>query len=273
MNNIKKIIKYYNDNDTKEWNRLFSDNYHQIEYLVTWHYLNKYLPKKGKILDAGGGPGRYTIELAKKNYKMSLCDTSQKLLDIAKQKIQENKISKNVEKITNTNISNLFDYSNNYFDAVICLGAPLSHLTKIPDRIKAIREIKRITKPGGIIFLGVLSKYGAFPRHVIKSSPELINNLTTYLKNGNRILKKNNENFTDAHYFSTSEIRQLAIENKFKILDIATLEGVASGLKEQINKLDKTQFKNLIKFLITTSNESSTTDMSEHLLLVAKKRS
>jgi hypothetical protein len=36
------------------------------------HFLEKYLPKKGLVLDAGGGPGRYTIELAKKGYDVVL---------------------------------------------------------------------------------------------------------------------------------------------------------------------------------------------------------
>lgn len=44
---------------------VYRDPYHQIEFNVTMHLLKKYLPKEGLVLDAGGGPGRYTIELAK----------------------------------------------------------------------------------------------------------------------------------------------------------------------------------------------------------------
>jgi 2-polyprenyl-3-methyl-5-hydroxy-6-metoxy-1,4-benzoquinol methylase len=38
------------------------------------HFLEKHLPKKGLILDAGGGPGRYTIELARSGYDVVLLD-------------------------------------------------------------------------------------------------------------------------------------------------------------------------------------------------------
>ena len=34
--------------------------------MVTMYFPEKHLPEKGLLLDAGGGPGRYTIELAKK---------------------------------------------------------------------------------------------------------------------------------------------------------------------------------------------------------------
>ncbi len=39
-----------------------------------------------KILDAGGGPGRYTIDLAKQGYHMTLLDISDKELELAKRK-------------------------------------------------------------------------------------------------------------------------------------------------------------------------------------------
>ena len=50
--------------------RLIKDPYHQLELDTTLHFLKKHLPKKGLILDAGGGPGRYTIELAKQGYSL-----------------------------------------------------------------------------------------------------------------------------------------------------------------------------------------------------------
>src|SRR5512135_544115 len=51
-----------------EWNRLFQDDFHQLEWNTTWRFLKEYLPKAGLVLDAGGGPGRYTIELARQGH-------------------------------------------------------------------------------------------------------------------------------------------------------------------------------------------------------------
>ncbi|MFB0567325.1 MAG: class I SAM-dependent methyltransferase, partial [Candidatus Bathyarchaeia archaeon] len=64
MNEMVK--RWYDARAEYEWIRLFQDGYHQLEYLITMHFLEKYLPSKGLILDAGGGPGRYAIELAKR---------------------------------------------------------------------------------------------------------------------------------------------------------------------------------------------------------------
>jgi hypothetical protein len=69
---LTEVVKtWYDTHAEYEWIRLVQDGYHQLEYLVTMHFLKKYLPKHGLILDAGGGPGRYTIELAKRVTKLS----------------------------------------------------------------------------------------------------------------------------------------------------------------------------------------------------------
>jgi ubiquinone/menaquinone biosynthesis C-methylase UbiE len=60
------VREWYDSKANYEWKRLFQDAYHRLEFIVHMHFLDKYLPKEGLILDAGGGPGRYTIELAKK---------------------------------------------------------------------------------------------------------------------------------------------------------------------------------------------------------------
>jgi hypothetical protein len=51
----KLIRKYYSEMGTGEWKRLIKDPYHRLEFNTTLHFLRKYLPKKGLILDAGGG--------------------------------------------------------------------------------------------------------------------------------------------------------------------------------------------------------------------------
>ncbi|MFQ5884861.1 MAG: class I SAM-dependent methyltransferase, partial [Thermoplasmata archaeon] len=62
--------EYYDRIGEKEWIRLVKDPYHQLEFEITMHFLREHLPKSGKILDAGGGPGRYAIELARMGYQV-----------------------------------------------------------------------------------------------------------------------------------------------------------------------------------------------------------
>lgn len=76
------VRSYYRTYD--EWGRLVRDSYHELELSTTLHYLRRYLPPRGLILDAGGGPGRYSIELARRGYRMVLLDFTPELLNKAR---------------------------------------------------------------------------------------------------------------------------------------------------------------------------------------------
>ncbi|WP_349237169.1 methyltransferase domain-containing protein [Bacillus sp. REN3] len=81
---MSKIINYYNQFD--EWGRLERE---PIEFQVNWHYIKKYMPRTGYVLDNGAGPGKYSMELAKEGYKVTLTDLTPRLVGIAKDKAKE----------------------------------------------------------------------------------------------------------------------------------------------------------------------------------------
>ena len=60
---VRDIAGYYNGEAEREHGRL---ERHQLEWDLTWRYLNQYLPAHGSILEVGAATGRYTLELAKR---------------------------------------------------------------------------------------------------------------------------------------------------------------------------------------------------------------
>lgn len=82
------VRRYYSELGIREWRRLVKDPCHRLEFHTTMHFLKKYLPKEGLVLDAGGGPGRCSIELAYLGYDVVLLDLTPKLLEIAKRQIR-----------------------------------------------------------------------------------------------------------------------------------------------------------------------------------------
>jgi len=53
-----------------ELRRLGNDPYHRLEYDTTMHFLKRYLPKRGSVLDAGGGPAVIRLGLRKWGMKL-----------------------------------------------------------------------------------------------------------------------------------------------------------------------------------------------------------
>jgi 2-polyprenyl-3-methyl-5-hydroxy-6-metoxy-1,4-benzoquinol methylase len=65
---VSDIQQHYNEDPVQEYERL---SRHQLEWEMTWRYLDHYLPRQGPILEIGAGPGPYTVELAKRGYQVT----------------------------------------------------------------------------------------------------------------------------------------------------------------------------------------------------------
>ena len=111
------------------------------EYQI--NFLKKHLGlKKGmKLLEAGCGTGRILLHLARNGVKCYGIDPSKKMLKVFRQKKGSEKIilkTGDIEKI---------HHKDNTFDAIYTMHV-LMHL---PDYKKAIKEMYRVLKPGGVL--------------------------------------------------------------------------------------------------------------------------
>ncbi|RAP77520.1 class I SAM-dependent methyltransferase [Paenibacillus montanisoli] len=147
------IIDYYSGFD--EWGRLDRE---PLEFKVNWHYITKYLPSAGAaVLDNGAGPGKYAMKLAGNGYRVTLADLTPKLVDIARAKADELGLEDRFDDFLVRNAMDLYGLADNGFDAALMLG-PLYHLQTEEERVKAVTELLRVTKPGGNVFVAVMPR-------------------------------------------------------------------------------------------------------------------
>ena len=113
------VERYYATFGEREWERLDVTSIGAIEYAVTLHALETHLPPDGRVLDLGGGPGRYTIWLAQRGYRVVLADLSPDLLAIANAKVDEHGASENVEAVVEADARDLSAWPDNAFKKMI----------------------------------------------------------------------------------------------------------------------------------------------------------
>jgi 2-polyprenyl-3-methyl-5-hydroxy-6-metoxy-1,4-benzoquinol methylase len=157
----------YDGEPEREWQRLEGGAQARLEYIVTRHALARHLPTPTpscQILDAGGGPGRYTIALAQQGYQMTLLDLSPALLALAKERIAatETAVQGRVIATMEGSITDLGAFSDGQFDAVLCLGGVLSHLPEADDRRRALRELRRVVRPNGVVCVSAFNRLAGF---------------------------------------------------------------------------------------------------------------
>ena len=274
---MSAVRKFYDDIAEREWKRLTSDAYHRLEYIVTVHFLEKYLPPSGLVLDAGGGPGRYSIELAKRNYEVVLLDLSPKCLELAERKIARARVRGNVRRIVEGSITDLSAFRNKEFDAVLCLG-PFSHLIERSDREKAASEIVRVAKNGAPLFIGAIGLYGVF-RTVLQrlqhelTDPSYEEMFTTGVHRWHRDSHEGVRGFPDAVFWHPNDLRELFERRGVKTLEMATCEGLSSHLRGPTNRLyrDKARWARWEELILKTCTDPILLGVGEHFLYVGRK--
>ena len=173
-----RLERYYLASN--EWRRLDLSPYHRLELDTTLRFLKRYLPPRGLLLDAGGGPGRYTIALAKIGYQVVLLDLLPKHLTIARREIRKAGVQRNVSEITSGSIEDLSRFRDASFDAVLCLGGPLGHLVKRSQRTRALTELARVAKAGAPVFVSVIGRLSVIATELsgrpqeLEKNPDLI---------------------------------------------------------------------------------------------------
>ena len=271
--NVENVVKrFFEKHAEYEWKRLVQDPYHRIEFTVTRHFLKKYLPKKGVILDAGGGPGRYAIALAKEGYEVVLLDLVKKMLEIAKEKIRKEGVENKVRKIVEGSVADLSMFPDETFDGVLCLGGPLSHLLDRKERERATKEIVRVAKSEALIFTSVIGRLGVL-KTILLEIPEHIKYCRHHLEVGDYIPGVSGKGFTAAYWFLPNELKELFEQNGVETLDLVGLEGLSSHLEKATNELykDKEKWNMWIDIILETCNYPSVVGMAEHILYIGRK--
>ena len=156
INQKKFIEQQYKDPSKFAKRRVLHEKFSTNKYdWYKWVFDHFNFTAKCKVLELGSGLGTLWLnnqERLQKDWDITLSDFSQEMLD---------KVKENLEKINHPfhfqliNVENI-PYADANFDVVIANGL----LYLVPDLEKAIKEIARVIKPGGILIASTSgSKY------------------------------------------------------------------------------------------------------------------
>lgn len=152
------IRTYYTQFAEQEWLRLLDLDQATTKFRMTTQMLRQYLPASGRVLDLGGGSGRYTIWLAQQGYRVVLADQNANLFEQVHSHLDKAQVNSQVEALVTVDRYDLSQWPEGAFDAVLCLG-PFYRMVNLAERTRVAREIGRILQPGGVAFVDFLPQY------------------------------------------------------------------------------------------------------------------
>ena len=150
MESVKIVQDYYDEDVEREWERL---ERHPFEFALTCRFLDRYLHPGDRVLDIGGGPGRYSLHLAQRGCQVTLLDLSSGNTAFAAQKAREQGLSLSVVTGDAREASRLVEGT---FDHVLLMG-PLYHLTEKADREQCLREALSLLREGGTLSMSFIN--------------------------------------------------------------------------------------------------------------------
>lgn len=264
---ISDIAAYYNSDPAREHTRL---ERHQLEYELTWRYLERYLPSQGSILEVGAATGRYTLELARRDYAITAVDLSAELLEVCREKIAQAGLEKQV-RFGVADARDLATVPGTNFDAVLLMG-PLYHLILEGDRKMALRQAYDRLRPGGVLFSAFISRLGVLG-DLMKDLPDWIDDpaeVRALLESGHRPDGAPRGGFR-AYFTRSEEIASLHESLGFETLALAGSEPAISADDESYNRLEGERRRRWLDLLYEVSAEPSILAASRHLLYVGRK--
>lgn len=268
IDDISDIAAFYNSDPEREHCRL---EQHQLEYDITWRYLNQYLPSQGTILEVGVATGRYTLELAKRGYTLTAVDLSAALIEKCWKNLVDEGLERQVRLVV-ADARNLSEVTEKGFDAVLLMG-PLYHLVVEADRRVALKEAFDRLRTEGVIFSSLISRFGIMG-DLLKNVPAWIEEqaeVRSLVEKGKRPDDYPRGGFR-GYFAQASEIAPLHEALGFETLVVAGLEPAISADDESYNKLQGKQRQLWLDLFYEMSAESSIIGASRHILYIGKKK-
>jgi len=270
--------RYYAHFGQREWSRLSNPADGALEFAVNRNVIARYLAAGARVLDIGGGPGRYALWLAGLGHHVALADLSSELLAIAREHVAEldPQTQAFVEEILQADACDLGHWPDGSFDAALCLG-PFYHLPDLADRNRAAAELARVLRPGGVAFVALMPRYSLF-RRTLQVSDErhrIVQQawLAQLLEEGtfeNDVPGR----FIHGYGARPEEIGPFFASHGFEMQTLVSSEGILVDLQAILPDLlehDNPVFQRAMDVVIDTAADPSILGMANHLLYVGRR--
>jgi SAM-dependent methyltransferase len=190
---------YYDEYGERETTRWEKDDRARFEFEVYCNHLREHVRSGERVLDAGCGPGTFAKVLLELGARVTCLDVSKVQLKACR------RFAPGADEYVRGTVTDLSRFPDGSFDVSLALGGPISYcLDRASD---AVRELRRVTRPGGLVGLSVMSLFGTIHRFLPGVLPLPVETNRQIFSSGD--LPRDVNDGHECHLFRVEELRTL----------------------------------------------------------------
>jgi ubiquinone/menaquinone biosynthesis C-methylase UbiE len=116
------ISRFFDEYKEREWDRLEAEAPAIVSFHLHRRYLRRYVKRGHRVLEAGAGAGRFTIEFARLGADVTVGDVSPGQLALNREKVVEVECEGRVVAWELLDITDLSRFPDGNFDGIVCYG-------------------------------------------------------------------------------------------------------------------------------------------------------
>lgn len=244
-----------------------------LERIRTQLILRRVLPPPpATIVDVGGATGVYAYWLSGLGYRVHLVDP------VALHVEQAHTAGRRARPLASIEIGDAraLHVGDGEADAVLLLG-PLYHLTERADRVAALREARRVVRPGGVLAGAAISRFASLLDGLFRgflADAEFACIVEADLRDGqHRNTTDNPDYFTTAFFHTPDELRAEVAESGWRLDALLAVEGPCAyiELPRTGRRREPPSLERSLAFIERIEAEPSLLGMSPHWLAIGRK--
>ena len=230
-----------------------------VEFETTMHHLRRFLKPGMQLLDIGAGTGRYTSALMAEGYDV-------KAVELVKRNIQVFLDREPTADVVQGDARNMPFIPTASADVTLLLG-PLYHLIGDEEKLKALTEAKRVTKPDGLIFVAYLMNEYSILSYCFDED-----RIGGLLEKGvvDREFHINAEADELYDYVRIDDINRLDAAAGLERVTIFSPDGAADYMHTRLNRMSDETFSLFIEYQKIVSERSDLIGAGSHVVDVVR---
>jgi SAM-dependent methyltransferase len=231
----------------------------RLEFDRTQELIGERIGPGSIVLDVGGAAGVHAVPLLAAGHSVTVIDLVPRHVEAALAAGLAARVGD----------ARALDVGADTVDVTLLLG-PLYHLRSLEDRLAALREARRVTRPGGWVFAAAISRYAALGGAVLgRPIPHpLPGSWVALLERGD--ISPALSRFPGGHAHTAEELADEFATAGLGAAEVHAVEGAAGLALESLPFVDEATHAAAVRLARFVAQEPGVRDVSNHLMAIAR---